>query len=164
MHKQAVEKALALNDQLGEAYASLALYYGDLREFDKARTAMQKSIELNPNYAQAYLWYANSQVGPGREEKRLQLLYKAAQLDPLSSIVQLNIATALMQLGNEVEARQRLQQLSQMDPDYADTYDFLGRIDAGIGQLARAVQSYRKAMKLDLGNGRTMSNAADALY
>ena len=160
MHKQAVEKALALNDQLGEAYASLALNYYDRREFDKARTAMQKAIELNPNYAQAYLWYANSLAGPGRQENRLQLLYKAAQLDPLSSIVQLNIATALIALGREEEGRQTLRQLSQMDPDYADTYSILGRVDADSGQLARAAQSYRKAMRLDPGNARTMSGVA----
>ena len=159
-HKQVVEKALALNDQLGEAYASLALYYGDIREHEKARTALQKSIELNPNYAQAYLWYANSQVGPGQQENRLQLLYKAAQLDPLASIVQINIASSLVNLGREEEGRQTLQQLSQMDPDYADTYDFLGHIDAETGQLAKAVQSYRKAMQLDPGNGRTMYGAA----
>jgi len=161
MHKQAVEKALALNDRLGEAYASLALSYQDLREFDKANTAMQKSIELNPNYAQAYHWYANSlTAGPGKDEKRLQLLYKAAQLDPMSSIVHLNIATALVDLGREEEARQTLQQLSQMDPDFAGTYDFLGSINAETGQLAEAVQLYRKAMKLDPGNGRTMHAAA----
>jgi len=161
MHMQAVEKALALNDRLGEAYASLALSYQDLREIDKANTAMQKSIELNPNYAQAYHWYANSlTAGPGREEKRLQLLYKAAQLDPMSSIVHLNIATALVELGREEEARQTLQQLSQMDPDFAETYNFLGRINAETGQLAEAVQSYRKAMQLDPGNGRTMHAAA----
>ena len=160
MHKQAIEKALAINDQLGEAYASLAFYYGDLRERAKQETAMLKAIELNPNYAQAYHWYANIQTGPDRDEKRLQLLYKAAQLDPLSSIVQINIASALNRLGRGEEARQQLQQLSQMDPDFASTYDMLGNIDASNGQLAKAVQWYRKAMQLDPGNGRTMESAA----
>jgi len=121
-HKHAVEKALALNDQLGEAYTSLAFNYGDWGEIEKEKTALQKAIELNPNYAQAYLWYANIQRGAERAENRLSLLYKAAQLDPLSSIVQLNIATELHNLGREEDARQRLHQLSQMDPDFADTY------------------------------------------
>ena len=145
---------------MGEAYASLAFYYGDQREYEKSRAALLKAIELNPNYAEAYLWYANSLVGPGSEEKRLQLLYKAAQLDPLSSTVQLNLATALNTLGRAEESRQILQQLSQMDPDYADAYNFLGRINAETGRLADAVQSYRMAMQLDPGNGRTMSDAA----
>ncbi len=74
--------------------------------------------------------------------------------------MQLNVATELHNLGREEDARQRLHQLSQMDPDFAETYDFLGRIDAETGQLAKAVQSYRKAMLLDPGNGRTMQGAA----
>jgi TolB-like protein/Tfp pilus assembly protein PilF len=160
VHKQAVEKALALNDQLGEAYASLAFSYGDRREFEKQKAALLKAIELNPNYAQAYHWYANIQSGSDREEKRLQLLYKAAQLDPLSSVVQLNIASALQRLGREEESRQRLEQLLEMDPDYADAYNLLGNIAARSGQFARAVQWYRKAMQLDPGNGRHMVDAA----
>jgi tetratricopeptide (TPR) repeat protein len=76
--------------------------------------------------------------------------------------VHLNIATALVDLGREEEARQTLQQLSQMDPDFAGTYNFLGSINAETGQLAEAVQLYRKAMKLDPGNGRTMHAAAMA--
>lgn len=160
IHGQAVENAMALNDRLGEAYTSLAFYYGDLREFEKEKTALLKAIELNPNYAQAYLWYANSLRGAERAENRLSLLYKAAQLDPLSSIVQLNIATELHTLGREEDARQRLHQLSQMYPDYADTYNVLGQIDAESGHLARAVQLHRRAMQLDPGNGRTMENAA----
>lgn len=161
VHKQAVEKALAINDQLGEAYASLAFYYGDLRDKEKAETALLKAIELNPNYSQAYHWYANIQRGPDRAKNRLQLLYKAAQMDPLSSIVQINIAQALNELGREEEARQAAQQLLQMDPNFALSYDFLAGIDFSNGQLAAAVQWYRKAMQLDPGNGRILASAAN---
>ena len=160
IHGQAVENAMALNDRLGEAYTSLAFYYGDLREFEKEKTALLKAIQLNPNYAQAYLWYANILRGAERAENRLSLLYKAAQLDPLSSIVHLNIATELHNLGREKDARQRLHQLSQMDPDFADTYSVLGGLDAESGHLASAIQLFRRAMRLDPGNGRTMDNAS----
>jgi tetratricopeptide (TPR) repeat protein len=47
-----------------------------------------------------------------------------------------------------------------MDPDFADTYHQLGVVDSRNGQLANAVQRYRKAMQLDPGNGRTMGDAA----
>ncbi len=160
IHKQAAETALALNDQLGEAYTSLAFYYGELREFEKRKAAFVKAIELNPNYAQAYHWYANTLRGPEREEKRLSLLYKAAQLDPLSSIVQINIAGELMNRGREEEARRLVQQLLQRDPDFALGYVFLGSFDYESGQLAQSVQWYRKAMQLDPGNGVIMSDAA----
>ncbi len=160
MHRQAVDKALALNDQLGEAYASLSFYYLDMRESEKSEAAMLKAIELNPNYAQAYHWYANIRRGPERKEKRLALLYKAAQLDPLSSIVQLNLAGAYWQLGQEEQARQRLEQLIQTDPDFAPAYSGLADYDATYGQLAKAVQGYRKAAQMDPGNGIFMFELA----
>jgi TolB-like protein/lipoprotein NlpI len=160
IHGQAVEKAIALNDRLGEAYTSLAAYYGNLGEYEKQKTAGLKAIQLNPNYAQAYLWYANTLRGAERVEDKLSLLYKAAQLDPLSSIVQLNIATELHTLGREEEARQRLHLLSQMDPDFAETYRALGALDAERGHLASAIQLFRRAMQLDPGNGRMMDYAS----
>jgi TolB-like protein/lipoprotein NlpI len=160
-HKQAVEKALALNDQLGEAYASLAFYYGDLEEYEEEKAALLRAIELNPNYAQAYHWYANILSGPEREEKRLELLYKAAQLDPNSSVVLLNIATALDDLGRDEESRQQLEHIIQIDPDFVASYSFLGHLDAGNGELASAIRWHRKAMHLDPGNGDYMQSAAE---
>jgi len=160
VHKQAVEKALALNDQLGEAYASLAFYYGDLREYEKEKTALLKAIELNPNYAQAYHWYANTLQGPERKEKRLSVLHKAAQVDPLSSIIQINIASELLSLKHEVEARQVVRELLQREPDFAIGYRFLADMDSDKGQLANAVQLFRKAMQLDPGHGEMMLEAA----
>ena len=56
--EEAVKNALAIDSDLGEAYASLAnihLYYDQIGE---AETAYQKAIELSPNYATAYQWYS----------------------------------------------------------------------------------------------------------
>jgi len=161
-HKEAVDKALALNDQLGEAYASLSFYYLDDGEREKAEVAIQKAIELSPNYAQAYHWYANIRRGPKRAEKRLELLYKAVQLDPNSSVVLINIATALEELGRDEESRQQLEHIIKIDPGFVASYAFLGHLDAGNGELASAIRWHRKAMQLDPGNGDYMESTARA--
>jgi len=160
LHKQAVDRALVLNDQLGEAYASLGFYYVDTGEFDKAEIALVRAIELNPNYAQAYHWYANILRGEERKEKRLSLLYKAAQLDPLSSVIQINIAGELLTLGRTEEARQAAQRLIRTDPDFPSSYTFLGTVEQDYGHLAEAARLYSKAMKLDPGNVSTLESAA----
>jgi len=160
LHKDAVDKALALNDQLGEAYASLSFYFLDVQDREKAEVAIQKAIELSPNYAQAYHWYANQLRRPERDEKRLELLYKAAQLDPNSSVVLINIASTLGALGREEESRQQLEHLIQIDPDYAASYAVLGSLDSGNGELASAIRWHRKAMQLDPGNGEHLERAA----
>ncbi len=164
VHKQAAEKALALNDQLGEAYASLSFSYGDSGEYEKSRTAMLEAIELSPNYAQAYHWYANIlSGGPDNDEKRLSLLYKAAQLDPLSSIIQMNLAGALLKLGREEEATHLAQRLLQMDPDFAPAYGLMASINDANGQLAEAVIWNRKGLQLDPSNGRHLLALAHGL-
>jgi tetratricopeptide (TPR) repeat protein len=157
VHKQAVDRALTINDQLGEAYASLASGYQDHGEDEKAEVAYLRAIELNPNYVQAYHWYAIS--GLVTQEEALQLLYKAAQLDPMSLIVQRNIAGTLGGLGRVEEGREVIQDLLQRDPTYASGYRWLGNIDADSGELAQAIQWFRKALPLDPGNGAALREA-----
>ena len=159
-HQFAAEKALALNDQLGEAYTSMAFVYGERQEPEKQIAAFENAIELNPNYAQAYHWYANSLPRVDREEKRLPLLYKAAQLDPLSSVIQINIAGQLSELERDDEAREVVDSLLQMDPDFVPAYRFLGSIDSADGRLVRAIGHYGKALELDPGNGASLENLA----
>jgi len=165
VHREAVEKALALNDQLGEVYTSLAFSYAErpgemIERYEKMQAAFIKALELNPNYAQTYIWYANTYVGADRKEKRLQLLYKAAQLDPLSSIIQINLAGALQEVGKLAESRQVVEEILQRDPEFAFAYQFLGGIEIDKGQLAQAVQWYRKAISSDPQNGQILLNLA----
>jgi len=149
IHRHAAEKALALNDQLGEAYASLANFYEDLEEGEKEVAAYLKAIELNPNYAQAYLWYAISLSGRESREKRLQLLYKAAQLDPMSSIIQYNLADMLVVERKTEEGREILLNLVRRDPEFAIGHMGLGWMYYAIGEFALAIQSFHEALRLD---------------
>jgi TolB-like protein/Tfp pilus assembly protein PilF len=159
-HAAAAEKALALNDQLGEAYTSMAFVYSERGEFEKKMAAFEKAIELNPNYAQAYLWYANELPMEDREEKRLPLLYKAAQLDPRSSLIQINIAGQLMELERDDEARDVVDRLIVTDQGFVPSYLISAGIEARSGRFASAIGHLRKASELDPGNGRALLNLA----
>ena len=153
--RRAVEKALALDDQLGEAYVSLSEIYHEIAKHQEAEAACNKSIELSPNYSQAYLWCAGLSEGwgPAHLEKRLAWYYKAAQLDPLSLPPQTAIGNVLQSLGRYDEALDQYHHLLQMDPDYAPTYVQLGSIHRRNGRLAEAIQWGRKALQRDPGNG-----------
>ncbi len=56
--EEAVKNALAIDNDLGEAYASLAGIHDYYNRIGEAETAYQKAIELSPNYATAYQWYS----------------------------------------------------------------------------------------------------------
>ena len=147
--KQAVEKALALDDQLGEAWVSLGMMYADTGKPEEAEAAYLKAIELSPNYAQAYHWYATMIRGPENREKSLTLYHKAAQLDPLSSIIQLNIGRLLTDVRGYDEALDHYERMLQMDPGFYKTYWDIGRIHWWNGRLAESVPWFRKALEIN---------------
>jgi tetratricopeptide (TPR) repeat protein len=59
IREEAVKNALAIDNDLGEAYASLANIHAYYNRKGEAETAYQKAIELSPNYANAFLWYSS---------------------------------------------------------------------------------------------------------
>jgi tetratricopeptide (TPR) repeat protein len=70
--KEAALKALALDDKLAEAHASLgqiAAYYD--YDFATAERQYRRAIELNPNYASAHQWFAEQLAAMKRLDESL---------------------------------------------------------------------------------------------
>ncbi len=158
IRRRAIEKALELDDQLGEAYVSLSQIYHEMGKFEETEAACNKSIELSPNYSQAYLWCAwiLEGSGPAQLETRLAWYYKAAQLDPRSLPVQIRIGAVLQSMGRYDEALDQYNLLLQLDPGYAPAYASLGSLHEDRGRLAEAIQWYRKALQRNSANGNYM--------
>ena len=94
--KAAATKALALDDSLGEAHASLAFaldLYG--WDWEAAEKEYKRAIKLNPGYATAHQWYAWHLIVMGRNSEGIAELRKAESLDPLSLIISADVADAL---------------------------------------------------------------------
>ena len=83
--KAAMEKALALDDTLAEAHASLGSYRF-LREWDWAagEREYRRAIQLNPNYAEAHFAYSDFLMVMGRTEEWKAEIQRSLELDPLS--------------------------------------------------------------------------------
>jgi len=151
--RPAIDKALALNDQLGEAYVSLGMQYAREQNLEQAEIAFQKGIELSPNYAQAYHWSTFAfEKGAETLKKALALEEKSAVLDPLSPIVLLNIADLLRNLGRYDEALDRYKQQVEFHPDYYLAYRRIGEFLIEYGHLAEGILWFRKAMEIEPEN------------
>jgi tetratricopeptide (TPR) repeat protein len=149
----AADKALALNDQLGEAYNSLAGIKEERQDFEGAEAMYRRALELNPNYATAYYWYGFLlRAYLGRYEEALALHRKAAELDPLSAGIISEVGAGLESLGRFDEALARYQRALEVDPGYADAYHFIGGHYGSVsGKLDEAVVWLTKGISLDPG-------------
>lgn len=160
--KQAVETALALHDQSGEAYALLAwIHLGEGRN-EEAEAAFQKAIELSPGYAPAYMWYALFVENVlNQVDKALELYYKAAELDPLWITVHQNIADTLQNIGREDEALDHYNRLLQIDPESYKASAGIAGNHVRRGQLAEAIKWQRRAVQLNPNDPDLMATLAD---
>ncbi len=150
----AVDKALDLDDRLGEAYSTLAGIKQAKRDFEGAEATFQRALELNPNYATAYYWYGDL-VGSnlGRPEEALVLHRKALALDPFSVGIMNSIATNLEHVGRFDEALAGYEKSLEVDPNFAESYFVIGNYYWMVkGQLDDALVWIRKGIALDLGN------------
>jgi len=154
IREDAVKKALAIDNNLGEAYASLAAIHRFHERDDEAEIAYQKAIELSPNYAPSYHWYSNL-IGayPLRIQEQLDLARKAVELDPRSSIIRSNLAGGYYNQGLYSLAEAEYQRVIELDPDFAVGYSSL----AGLymfekGQYEKALLLLHKAIELDAGD------------
>jgi TolB-like protein len=96
----AVDKALALDGGLGEAYTSLAKILQERGDSEGAEATYQRALELNPNYAPAYYWYGFLlRFFLDRPEEALTLFRKAVELDPLSAATADQLGISLQGLG-----------------------------------------------------------------
>jgi TolB-like protein/Tfp pilus assembly protein PilF len=161
IRQEAIDRALALEPGLGEAYTSLgALHFDRYRqsaseqELAAAETAFRRSIELSPNYATAYHWYSNSIGGdPLRSRERLELALKAVELDPRSLIIGTNLAGEYRNQGLFSRAQQQARKLIEMSPDFPSSYHLM--VDHHLwdtGQIAKALANAEKLLEIDARN------------
>jgi TolB-like protein/Tfp pilus assembly protein PilF len=126
--RAAADQALALDDSLGEAHASLAfaldLYFWD---WSAAEIEHKRAIALNPNYATAHQWYAWHLIVTGKNREALDELRKAASLDPLSLSIGADLADALCIAHLDQESVEQSRSILEMDPNFALGHYQLGQ-------------------------------------
>ncbi len=149
----AIDKALELDDQLGEVYTTLGFFQDRKRDLAAAEVAFKRALELNPNYATAHHWYGSLLARLGRSEEALARLRKAQELDPLSAIINMAVGYRLGSLGRFDEELAQYKKVIEIDPAFPRAYEMIGDIYWVVsGQLDEAVAWYRQAFALDPGN------------
>ncbi len=124
--KKSLDKALEIDDQLGEAYTSLG-YFNFLYDWDwtTAEKNLKRGIELNPNNAWAHIWYGASLMGMKRFDEACTEVKIALEMEPLSPIINA-LAGNAKAFVNLDEGRKQLQKAIEMEPNLALAHLWLG--------------------------------------
>lgn len=124
--KEAVNKALEIDDRLAEVHTSLASILM-LSEWDWANSEKEfkLALELNPNYATAHHWYSQWFLNMGRVEESLQMISRAAELDPVSQAILKDKGLALYYNRQYDEAIELAAKTLELDPNYAAAHRLL---------------------------------------
>ena len=152
--KESAIKALALDNTLAEAHASLAHV---LMNYDwnwsEAEKEFRRSIELKPDYATAHQWYAiHYLTATGRLEEAVQEMKKALELDPASLVMNTFMGATLYYAGRYDEAIDQCRRTIQMDPNFAVAHWHLGLAYEQKHVLDAAIEEFKKAISLSGGS------------
>jgi serine/threonine-protein kinase len=146
--KTAVERALALDDRLAEAWASHGQVLRSERDWEAEERAYLRAIELNPNYATAHQWYATLLAARGRGEEAVREIRLAEQLDPLSHAIGVTAAVILFVDRNYQDAIDQLNRTLDLDPEYFSAYVWLMMSYSEIGRYEDAIRAYEQLIRL----------------
>jgi serine/threonine-protein kinase len=160
--KKAALQALALDDKLAEAHASLGqiVEYYDY-DFATAEKHYHRALELNPNYATAHQWLAEHLSGFKRFDEAIAEIRRALELDPLSAIINRVYADILVDARRFDEAIQQYQKTIELDPNFSTAHYFLGRAYEGNGMYDQAVEAYSKAAGISMVPEKSLKELRD---
>jgi serine/threonine protein kinase/Flp pilus assembly protein TadD len=165
-HKKAkfyARKAIALDDTVAEAHASLAwslfIYDWDL---DAAAREFQRAIELDPHYAAAHQWYAFLLASRGRFDEALLEAHTAQENDPASVSGRRSLGYCYVYARRYEQARYHLSRAIAMNPTAEESYRIQGVILTILGEHGEAERVLREA--LDLASPGTTYTKATLAY
>jgi TolB-like protein/Flp pilus assembly protein TadD len=148
-----IERALELDDQLGEAYAVLGWIQGERKNYEDAEVKYRRALELNPNSAFTYSKYAGVIQELGQFKEALTLYKKAVELDPLSAGMFLQVGHSLVALGRFDEGLAWHEKALDVDPALSIVHWTLAiHYWLTSGEYEEAIRWFRKAISSDPGD------------
>src|SRR4029453_19293147 len=123
--EKAAQEAVALDENLAEAHAALALAHIAFApsNFQLGDRERRVAIELSPSLALAHSYLGFSLVRQGRPDEILEEILKARELDPLSPIIARGVAFPYYLKRDYPRALELLRQANELGPAFTTTWE-----------------------------------------
>ncbi len=147
--KEAVEKALAIDDTLAEAHAALGSIRFYAWDWSGAEREFKRAIELNPNYKPSHPNYQQYFLNMKRFDEAVAESKRVLELDPVSAHYNRNVAMILYFARRYDEAIEQCQRTLELDPNMLTAYNWLWRAYEQKGLYDQAVEAYLKTGQIN---------------
>jgi tetratricopeptide (TPR) repeat protein len=157
-------RALELNPQLSEAYAS----YGDLkyyyhRDWVGAEEAYKKAISINPNYPEARRWYSHLLLVLGRHQEAHQQIDVGIEQKPTSPIMYFGKAVIYLRESNFDAAKELGNRMVSLDSSYVNGLKILAQSEFGLGNFDESLRLANEGLKKFKNHSMYMTSKMRAL-
>jgi DNA-binding winged helix-turn-helix (wHTH) protein/TolB-like protein/Tfp pilus assembly protein PilF len=148
--KEAATNALAIDNTLAEAHASLAHVTVNYDwGWSDAEREFRLSIELKPDYATGHQWYAIHYLTPTVQlEEAIQEMKRALDLEPTSLVMNTFWGATLYFAGRYDDAIEQCRKTIEMDSNFAVAHWHLGLAYQQKGMFDDAIAELQKAITL----------------
>jgi TolB-like protein/Flp pilus assembly protein TadD len=143
------EKALALDSQLSEAHASLALtkmLYN--RDWDGAGKEFERAIDLNPGNSLARSYYSIYFAVLGKHNRSIEEARRALDLDPLSSWEMINLGMRYYYDSQFEKSLEEIRKAIDQDPISYAAHNYSAFPLMCLQRYEEAIQAAEKAEKI----------------
>ena len=158
--KAAAIQALALDETLAEAHASLGRV---LAVFDwdwtNAEKEYKRAIELNPRYATAHQWYGGYLSVMGRSDEAIAERERALELEPLSLVINFELGLSYYHARDYDKAIGQFQKTLELDQTFPAVHSYLPAAYEQKGMYKEAIAEFRQSIPLANGSESTISKA-----
>ena len=153
--KESLDKAMAINLELGEAHATLGLWLRNELRWKEAEVEFTKALELSPSYADAHGRYAGLLVSVGKLDEALHEARRAEELDPAQAGTSLRVGTVLHYQREYDQAIEKYNQVLRLQPNYAIALLWMAAAYASKGlrdEALGAALKWKEAVGEDFSN------------
>jgi len=162
--RSAARRALALDDSLAEAHATLGLVAVSMSpEWKQSEPEFRRAIELDASNASSHHWLAFYLQFAGRQGEALAEIALARQLDPLSAVMHADEGHLLYAAHRFSEARSRLKVAIELEPELGRPHATLALIELESGHPAEAAKEALAGLALSPSEAATLGVAGYVL-
>lgn len=150
--REAVEKAIALDDELAEAHSALGgnkIFYE--RDWPGAEREFKRAMALNPNLTDPHSLYGYWLQAMGRADEAVAEIRRAKELAPTWFVPNRDYLWGLLMARRYDEAIEQSRQMARLEPaDYfaycvlGEAYTFQGRYEEAEAEFHRALVNVKE--------------------